>query len=766
MTKPLLRTGRLGVRLSTTLIAVALAVASAQGQTPAALLFDAKAGPIAFAAGDLKAALRANGYAVTVLPPSDLAQANAPVRVIVTTEDAKLPGQPASKGILREGYAIQRVTSGTATNWWVIGKDAAGAMYGGLELAEAVQLANNLGGVTDRQTNPYLEKRGIKFNIPLDARSPSYSDDSDSAQANIANMWEKDFWAAKLDAMARHRYNLLSLWSLHPFPSMLRLPEYPDVALADVKRKAGPMWDATLQGMKMYEASWELTTLKKMTIEEKIAFWRWVMQYAKDRGIECYVMTWNIFVYGTESTSYGITDSPANPVTKDYFRKSVRALCNTYPLLAGVGLTTGENMGKIDDKKKEEWAWETYGLGISDAMADAKNPASPFYAPDRTLTLIHRAHEADLKQIIDVFSALPGRTNAGSSLLFSFKYSQAHMHSSTKPLFIHRNDWFKNIPAGSRILLTVRNDDMYYLRWGDPDFARTYLANLPDLSKIAGIYIGPDGYTWGREYVSTHPDSPRQLVIEKMWYSFLLYGRLAYDPTIPNSRFEAILGKRFPTVPADKLFSGWASVSKVLPLVTRFYWGSLDFQWYPEACWSADGFESVEKFIKPRWRPMSAGADGDRPLLMSVKDFVDGKELDGHLTPAQVADQLQQFAQRGLASIAGLDAGSNKELRLTLGDIKAMASLGNYYAEKIRGAVALYRYQTDGNAAAQSQARKHLIAASNYWKQYASQWSSQYVKQVLTRMGSTPVDIAGIQAQVDADIPSETAGANRSAKSP
>ena len=48
--------------------------------------------------------------------------------------------------------------------------------------------------------------------------------------------------------MARHRYNLLSLWSLHPFPSMVRVPEYPDVALADVKRKAGPMWDATAPG--------------------------------------------------------------------------------------------------------------------------------------------------------------------------------------------------------------------------------------------------------------------------------------------------------------------------------------------------------------------------------------------------------------------------------------------------------------------------------------------------------------------------------------
>mgnify|MGYP001122432504 CR=1 FL=1 len=756
----------INLRLATTLIAVVLAVTMAHAQTPAALLYDAKIGPIAFGAGDLRTALMANGFTVTVLPPGDPARAKQSVRVILTTEDAKLPGQPATQGMLREGYAIQRVATGTVTNWWVVGKDASGAMYGGLELAEAVQLANGLGGVTDRRANPHLEKRGIKFNIPLDARSPSYSDDSDSAQANIANMWETNFWAGMFDNMARHRYNLISLWSLHPFPSMVRVPEYPKVALADVKRKAGPMWDATGTGVGMYDPAWELTTLKKMNVEEKIAFWRWVMQYAKDRGIDCYVMTWNIFVHGAESSDYGITDSPTSTITKDYFRKSVRAMFNTYPLLAGIGLTTGEHMGGISDEQKEQWAWDTYGLGVSDAMADAKNPASPCYAPDRKITLIHRAHQADLNQIINVFSALPGRTNADSSLLFSFKYSQAHMHSSTKPQFIYQKNWFSTIPAGSKILLTVRNDDMYYLRWGDPDFARAYLSNLPDLSKIAGFYLGPDGYTWGREYLSAEPDAPRQLVIEKMWYFFMLYGRLAYDPSIPNSRFEAILGERFPTVSAEKLFSGWASVSKILPLLTRFYWGALDFQWYPEACWSAEGFESVQKFIKPRWDPMTATEDGDRPLLISVKDYVGGAKPDGRLNPEQVADQLQQFAARGLASIAGLDAGANKELRLTLGDIKAMASLGNYYAEKIRGAVALCRYETSSDAAQYAKARRHLLAAADYWKQYAAQWSSQYVKQALTRMGLTVVDIAGIQAHVDADIPPEVATPNRSAKSP
>ena len=721
------------------LTATLVGLAVSGGAAAVSVSFDTNSAPLRFAAAEIQAAASA---VRTIQPLSVSLRMEAGTR------------SPQSYRIQRDGEKIT-----------VTGGDAVGAMYGGLDVTEAIR-TGALDSLKDSLHTPHIAQRGLKFNIPLDARSPSYSDDSDSAQANIANMWEKSFWTGMLDEMARHRYNLLSLWSLHPFPSLVRVPEYPKVALADVKQKSGTLWNANGSGVGMYDPSWELTTLKKMTVEEKIAFWRWVMQYAKDRGIDCYVMTWNIFVHGAESSDYGITDSPANAITKDYFRKSVRAMFNTYPLLAGIGLTTGENMGGINNAQKEQWAWDTYGLGVSDAMADAQNPASPYYAPNRKISLVHRAHEADLNQIISVFSALPGRTNENSSLLFSFKYSQAHMHSSTRPQFIYAKDWFSTIPAGNKILLTVRNDDMYYLRWGDPDFARAYLTNLPELSKIAGIYIGPDGYTWGREYLSTEPDSPPQLVIEKMWYFFLLYGRLAYDPTIPNSRFEAIVGERFPTVSAGRLFAGWSSVSKIIPLLTRFYWGPLDFQWYPEACWSGEGFESVQKFIKPRWKPMTAKEDGDRPLLMSVKEYVDGAKPDGRLNPEQVADQLQQFAEHGLAGIQGLDAGTNKELRLTLGDIKAMGLLGRYYAEKIRGAVDLCRYQSGGDITNNANARTHLIAAADYWKQYSAQWAKQYVKQVLTRMGLTVVDIAAIQAQVNADIPPEVVTTNRPAKSP
>ena len=93
----------------------------------------------------------------------------------------------------------------------------------------------------------------------------------------------------------------------------------------------------------------DVEVVKRMTIDEKIAFWRWVMQYARDRGIEVYVFTWNVFTWGAEG-KHGITRDMDNPVTKAYFRASVREMVKTYPLLAGFGITAGEGMPHDDGR--------------------------------------------------------------------------------------------------------------------------------------------------------------------------------------------------------------------------------------------------------------------------------------------------------------------------------------------------------------------------------------------------------------------------------
>ncbi len=312
-----------------------------------------------------------------------------------TAQDLAAFGTRPLPSLDPEGFSIRITTNNGKKLIWLMAADRAGLLYGGYEIAEQIR-CYGLDGIKELDQNPYMAMRGVKFNIPLDVRTPSYTDMCDAAQNNIAEMWNFDFWKNFIESLAKHRYNYISCWSLHPFPSLVKVPGYEDVALDDVQRstirfKEHYTLEATDYGDP--EILEQVETLLEMTIDEKIAFWRKVMAYGKLHNIDFYFVTWNIFTYGTGG-KYGITDEAENPITRDYFRKSVKAMFTTYPDLKGIGLTTGENMHPYSFDEKEDWAYETYAKGVMDAAAEQ---------PGRKITLIHRQHMAGALEIADKF---------------------------------------------------------------------------------------------------------------------------------------------------------------------------------------------------------------------------------------------------------------------------------------------------------------------------------------------------------------------------
>ncbi|HYJ41849.1 MAG TPA: hypothetical protein VEW08_13735, partial [Steroidobacteraceae bacterium] len=490
--------------------------------------------------------------------------------------------------------------------------------------------------------------------------------------------------------------------------------------------------------------------VKQLTIEQKIEFWRRVMQYARDRNIDFYVMTWNIFTYGVEG-KYGITDAIDNPKTIEYFRASVREMFRTYPLLRGIGLTAGENMGDASAyysggmdsfDAKENWLFNTYGQGVSDA-ARAE--------PQRQIRLIHRQHETRAQDIARTFQ--PVITQPNVDFVFSFKYAQAHALSSTTQNF-HRG--YLESLGDLKTLWTVRNDDALMYRWAAPDFVREFMKNIP-YEKSQGFYFGSDMWVWGREFLARDPKLQRQLEVDKHWLHFLLWGRLGYDPTLDNERIAELVGRRFPGIDARKFLSAWQDASMVYPLVTGFHWANFDFQWYIEACRSrpdpaktASGFHSVNTFITQPVHP----ATRNITIPAYVAGVIAGKVPPG-ITPLQVADQLDERADRVLNSVAELNKSArgtmSAEYGATLADIMLMSSLGRYYAAKIRGATELALFRETLVKDHRTKASQHLNDAARHWYQYSGRARVQYRNPVWTnRVGV--VDWRELDAEVQRDI--------------
>nr|MBI1232158.1 carbohydrate-binding family 6 protein [Cytophagales bacterium] len=607
---------------------------------------------------------------------------------------------PESADVKAEGFILKKLDKGAL----IQAADEAGLMYGCLELAEQIRLFG-LENIQETLQNPYMQLRGPKFNIPLDMRTPSYTDASDAAQQNIAAMWDMEFWTAYIDNLARYRFNFISLWSLHPFPSMIKVPDYPDVSLDDVHRSTG-QWQEYhhlhATGLDAPEIVENFDVIKEIKMDEKIRFWQEVMAYAKSRNIRFYIITWNIFTNGTDG-KYGITDAIDNQTTRDYFRSSIREMFRTYPDLAGIGLTTGENMPGASFQDKEDWAYDTYARAVLEVAEEM---------PDRQFTFIHRQHQAGARDIMDKFQPLLDQKNV--DFIFSFKYAQAHVYSAVKPPF-HEN-FIKEIGA-VKTIWGLRNDDIYHFRWGAPDFVRTFIGNLPP-EPMKGIYYGSDQWVWGREFLSKGPQStPGQLEIEKHWYHWMLWGRLSYDPKIANERFQQILQNRFPETDGPALFEAWQAASMVYPITTGFHWGALDFQWYIEACKSRPdqanndtGFHDVNRFITLGTHPSSG--------YQSIPDYVQKGKVANLSSPIDVSEMLHKQADDALDLIPRLTPGDDSELQVTVQDIRAISFMGKYYAHKIAGATYLALFRENGNQSNQSQAVKELESALLYWKQY------------------------------------------------
>lgn len=613
------------------------------------------------------------------------------------------------ESLMAQAYHIAVRGHGAFT---VCGGDALGLMYGGLRLAEAIRHEGGPSRVRSESGEPYLEYRGLKMNIPLDARTPSYDDTGDSAVWNIPTVWDFSFWQGHLDAMARHRYNALTLWNPHPFPSLVKLEDFPEVALNDVCTTTF-RYDHQSHPRRVDPRVLDsLVTLKKIPIEDKIEFWRKVMAHARDRGIEISFITWNVHLDGAYG-KHGIDGNVDNPRTIAYMRSSIREMFKTYPDLAGVGVTAGEMMQDLTFPEREQWLWQTYGLGVKDAV-DAQ--------PGRSVRFIHRVWHTGLEPILDAFGDYPGTLDA------SFKYAKARIYSAPNPEFA--DSLITSLrEEGLRSWWNLRNDDLFCLRWGDPAYVRAFIKNMPP-EQTAGFHMGSDGYVWARNFSVKDPQQRGQLEIDRHWYNFMLWGRLGYDPSLDRSFCENALKQRYPEADNVLLHDTWAAASRIIPQVNRFFFKAGDFMFVPEGCQGLrEGFLTVDHFISSQSMP-------GMPEI-SILDYLElGDQADRSMlrTPLQVAQNLDDFAGDSLRGCARLRQDSlSPELDELVTDLEAMAWLGRYYADKIRGATALAQFRKSKEQTDHDSAVRALTEALESWRQYAERASRLYRPQVLAR---------------------------------
>ena len=115
----------------------------------------------------------------------------------------------------------------------IIGGDLRGLIYGALALSETLRNGTALNDVPAVEQKPRLEFRGIKFNLPWEPYRPS-----SALEQHIPTVRDLRYWEAFLDMMVENRFNVVSLWNLHPYTFMVRPKNFPEASPWSEKEQA------------------------------------------------------------------------------------------------------------------------------------------------------------------------------------------------------------------------------------------------------------------------------------------------------------------------------------------------------------------------------------------------------------------------------------------------------------------------------------------------------------------------------------------------
>jgi hypothetical protein len=153
-------------------------------------------------------------------------------------------------------------------------------------------------------------------------------------------------------------------------------------------------------------------------------------------------------------------------------------------------------------------------------------------------------------------------------------------------MYIHGGSKTKSLwepmPKNYRMIYTMRNEDFFVLRWGEPDFIREVLKrNSKDY--LGGYLIGSETYIPGIEYITKPgPHLTWQYAFEKQWLFYQVWGRLMYDPLAGDEIFANAFNRKYTIETGDKLIEAHKLSDKMPLKLASFYAASWDFTLYSE----------------------------------------------------------------------------------------------------------------------------------------------------------------------------------------
>ncbi len=633
-----------------------------------------------FGAERLAAALRENGYSVAINGAGDAEKKSYLIAVGALSDEflllhasyngVALEGQPG-----KEGFAVK-----SGDNVMIIGgADASGALYGCIEVANRVKRNGALPANINLVDQPEMVLRGACIGVQKPVYLPGRTVyEYPYTPETFPWFYDKKLWVEYLDMLVDNRMNSLYLWNGHPFASLVKLPDYP------------------------YALEVDEATFKKN--EEIFGF---LTEEANKRGIFVIQMFYNIIVSKPFAEKHGIKtqdrERPIVPVIADYTRKSIAAFIEKYPNV-GLLVTLGEAMRNEDDV---EWFTKTIIPGVKDGLAALGRTDEP--------PILLRAHDTDAKSVMA--AALP---------IYKNLYTMNKYTGESLTTYQPRGPWGATHKALSE-LGSVHIDNVHILanlepfRYGSPEFIRKTVLAMHEVHGANGLHLYPQASYWDWPYTADKT-MPRLLEMERDWIWYEAWARYAW-----NSQLEPRAEEKFWTKELGNFYGcgkyglqvkkAYDESGEIAPkLLRRFGITEGNRQTLLLGMFMAQLVNPYKFKIYPGFYE-SCGPEGEKLIEWAEREWK--KEAHVGETPIQIIDEVVGHGRRATEAIekAAKHVTKNEEEFSRLkNDMYCYRAFANFFAQKVKAAELVLRYQYSNNLADLDAALPYLEKSLDYWR--------------------------------------------------
>lgn len=552
----------------------------------------------------------------------------------------------------KEGYTITSKDKKIA----ITGNDASGALYGCIDLINAIKDNNKLPLDINITEKPHMVLRGTCIGVQKPYYLPGRTVyEYPYTEETFPWFYDKELWIKYLDMMVENKYNSLYLWNGHPFASLVKLKDYPFAVEVDDE------------------------TFRKN--EEMYAF---LTTEAEKRGIWVIQMFYNILVSKPFAEHYGIKTQdrsrPITPLLSDYTRKSIAAFIEKYPNV-GLLVCLGEAMDTYEDDVN--WFTKTIIPGVQDGLKALNRTDEP--------PIVVRAHDTDSKMVMD--AALP---------IYHNLYTMHKYNGESLTTYQPRGSWSK-IHTDLSSLGSIHISNVHILanlepfRFGSPDFIQKSVQAMHNVHGANALHLYPQASYWDWPYTADNTD-PRLLEMDRDWIWYKAWARYAWNETLDREGeiryWTEQLGNFYGCGNAGKeILKAYEEAGEISPKLTRkfgitegnrqtFLLGMFLSQLVNPAKWKVyPGFHE------------SCGPEGEMLIEYTNKEW--NKQPHTGETPVQL---ISETVAHGKAAVEAIDKAESKitknkdEFNRLKNDMYSYREFADFFAAKVEASILILRY--------------------------------------------------------------------------